>query len=89
MKTKVFAIYDHKASVYGTPFFMVNHAMAVRAFGDLAEDERTTVGKHPEDFTLYQVGEFDDGSGTLVDLNPKLDLGLATSFKKPGMSVVK
>lgn len=91
MKTKVFSVYDHKAAVYGTPFFMPNVAMAVRAFTDLVEDNRTMVSKHPEDFVLYQVGEFDDDRGVLNALDPKIDLGTASNFVKgvrePGLLV--
>lgn len=70
MKTNMYCVFDSKAAVYGVPFFMVNDAMAIRSFGDLANDDRTLVGKHPEDFTLYRVGYFDDSTGVSQSCEP-------------------
>lgn len=60
MKTIMYTIYDSKAQVYNKPFYMVNEQVAVRSFRDLANDPSSDVCKHPEDFTLWRVGEFED-----------------------------
>lgn len=70
MITRVFALFDSKAECYGTPFFMSNRNMAVRAFSDLAADRNTLVAKHSEDFTLFEVGSFDDATGVLAKQEP-------------------
>lgn len=70
MKTKVFALFDLKAAVYGTPFFMQNDAMAIRSFSDLVNDNQTMVNRHPEDFILHGVGQFDDEKGVLEGMTP-------------------
>lgn len=62
MKTNVYVVYDAKANVYGTPFFFQNDNLAMRAFGQLANDPATTVNRFPADFSLFRVGEFDDSS---------------------------
>lgn len=59
----MYSIFDTKAEHFNVPFFMPNQAMAQRAFNDLAVDPKTLVGKHPEDYMLYEVGEFDDITG--------------------------
>lgn len=63
MKLKVFSIFDVKAKVYSNPFFMPQSGQAMRAFGDLVVDEKSEVCRHPEDYSLFQVGEYDDNSG--------------------------
>jgi len=76
MKTKIFSVYDSKAECFGTPFFMPNRAMAIRVFSDLAKDKQSMVGKHREDFMLYEVGEFNDENGDVINQKP-VNLGIA------------
>ena len=63
MQTLAFSLYDMKTGIFGTPFFTVHPAHAVRSVADLAADLSTVVGRHPADYTLYQVGQFDDSTG--------------------------
>ena len=70
MKTNCFSIYDEKSETYGVPFFMLNNQMALRAFADLGADPETTIGKHPEDYKLYQIGVFDDSTSKLTHTQP-------------------
>lgn len=69
MKTRVFAIRDEKAEAFMAPFVMPAVGLALRAFSDLVNDAGSSVGKHPSDYQLYQIGEFDDSSGLLVASN--------------------
>lgn len=71
MQTYVFSLYDMKTGIYGTPFFSIHEAHAVRMVADLAADLSTVVGRHPADYTLYCLGRFDDATGMLAnDLSP-------------------
>lgn len=65
MVKNIYVIYDSKAGLYNTPFFMLNDAVALRSFTDLAQDKSTDVGRHPEDFTLYKIGLYDDVSADI------------------------
>ena len=66
MKLKMFAIYDVKADCYLTPFFFPANGQALRAFGDLANDSNSIIGRHPVDYKLCLVGEFDDSDGEFL-----------------------
>lgn len=66
MLTKVFAVFDTKSDSYGTPFFMPTRGMAIRAFADLVKDNSTTIARHPGDYKLCMIGEFDDAKGMLI-----------------------
>ena len=63
MKSLMFSVYDSCAGFYDRPFVSRDDASAVRAFGDIACDAEHPIGKHPEHYSLFRVGSFDDHSG--------------------------
>ena len=63
MIQKLYSVYDSAAEVFSPPFVCKTLGLALRMFEDLANDRNTTVGQHPADHTLFELGEFDDGSG--------------------------
>lgn len=67
MKSQVFTIYDIKASEHGQPFFSQNAATASRAVSTEVNNPQstTTFARFPDDFLLYQIGEFDSETGLL------------------------
>lgn len=83
MMTQIFAVYDSKACYFGTPFFMPSTGAAVRMFSDLANDARSMVNRHPSDFVLYCIGNFDDNSGMVIATSPHISLGLGADFVVP------
>lgn len=66
MKHKIFMVYDDKAKAYLPPFFLPEMGQATRAFADCVNDPGHQFGKHPEDYTLFCAGIFDDRAGTLA-----------------------
>ena len=81
MKLKVFAIYDSKAQAYMHPFYSNSIGQAVRMFEDASNDPKSQMCKHPGDFTLFHIGEYDDESGSFENVQAKQDLGTALSHK--------
>jgi len=65
MRVKVFAVYDIRAELFGSIFTFSHVGQAVRAFKDLANDRNSSVSRHPGDYKLAEIGEFDDVNGTL------------------------
>lgn len=82
MKLKAFSIYDTKALAYGVPFFMSSVGQATRAFADLSNDPQSMVFKHPTDFVLFEIGEFNDSDGVICSVSPYRNLGLGSDFKE-------
>lgn len=66
MKKKMYAIRDTKAEIYKQPTYFLTHGEAERAFKELANDREGIIGKNPEDFDLYYMGEFDDETGNII-----------------------
>lgn len=83
MKLKVFSVLDAKVGSFAAPFFMRSSAEALRAFHVAASDRESMISKHPEDFSLYLIGEFDDDTGALAPCTPE-NLGFAVSLLTKG-----
>ncbi|QXP08637.1 MAG: nonstructural protein [Arizlama microvirus] len=79
MNLRMFSIYDIKAESFMTPFFFPANGQAVRAFSDLANDKNTLVGRHPSDYKLCYIGDFDDDSAEFLP-SGVISLGFATDF---------
>ena len=82
MKHKVFTIYDSKAEHHFPPQFLQAPGQAIRYFEDEANNPESPIGKHPQDYSLFQIGEFDDDLGLLTPLVPIKSLGVAHEFIK-------
>lgn len=80
MKIGVFAVYDSKTGIYAQPNFLINKGAALRAWEDAANDQNSNIGKHPGDYTMFQIAEWDDESGTITMLPAKINLGNALEF---------
>lgn len=86
MILKAFSLLDTKTGMFNTPFFMAHTGQAIRACIDIGQDPNTTVGRHPADFSLVEIGHFDDQTGELVRGQP-LQLGTVASFLPARSSV--
>ncbi len=83
MQIQAFAIYDTKADAYLQPFFTNNKHTALRMFGDLVNDPNHQFAKHAGDYVLFQIGSYNDQTGTLEKLSANINLGLALEFQQP------
>lgn len=68
MITKVFSVFDAKMATFSTPFFEQTTASAVRSFRRWVNtpNENNMLFNNPEDFHLYEIGEFDNEKGELM-----------------------
>lgn len=73
---KIFSVYDSKSEAYGMPMFLRSVAEAIRSFTDAANSSDSMLAKHPADFTLFELGEYDQLSGVLTPLNTPRSLGV-------------
>lgn len=82
MKTQIFSVYDSKAEAFNTPMFVPSKGQAIRAFSDQVNETGSELNKHPEDYTLFCIGEFDSDTGTITPLSTPSSLGLAQEYIK-------
>lgn len=84
--SKMFSIYDSKTESFYPPFFCKHKGEALRMFADLAVDAKTNIGKYPADFTLFELGDFDESSAAFGVHKTPLSLGLAVEYAKNHLS---
>lgn len=73
MKMRLYSIFDSKLASFDRPFVMLTDAAAIRSFRDAVNDRsnpNNQWAKHPEDFSLFFVGEFEDDLGKLQGYTP-------------------
>jgi len=83
MKIEIFSIHDNKASAYLPPFNLPTTQMAVRTFTDTLNDPNHAFAKHPEDYTLFHIGTFDDSNAVIELKQSKVPIGNGTDFQSP------
>lgn len=59
---KLLSIYDKQAG-FNPPMVHASEGAAIRWFGEQCNDEKSPMHKHPEDFELMVIGEFDEYQG--------------------------
>lgn len=81
MKLNVYTIYDSKVKAYMQPFMAQTNGQALRMFADTVQDDKTVINKHPEDYTLFALGSYDDQTGKYENLETPQSLGVAIEYK--------
>ena len=83
MKHYIFAVYDSQAEAYGMPMFFKAKGEAVRAFEQqVNRQEDSMIAQYPQDFTLFEIGEFDSSTGLIVPLPTPASLGTGVEYRK-------
>lgn len=78
---KLYTVYDEKAEAFLPPFFVPAHGIALRAFQDCVNSKDHQFGKHPADYTLFYLGDWDDITCEF-DIGSRKSLGNGVEFKK-------
>lgn len=81
MTLNIYAIRDNQVDAFSQPFYSTTHGSALRAFADHVNEPGTPANKHPEDYQLYHLGEFDDATGELKPHKPAA-IGTAREYHK-------
>lgn len=65
----MYSLFDKKAGQYD-PAVLLGHSDGhmTRQLDEAFRGSKNTVEKYPDDYDLYQVGEFDQASGTVIAL---------------------
>lgn len=85
MKKLICAVYDTQAQVYGQPIFTPTKGTAIRAFTDEVNNkyETNNMYHHPEDFALFELGQYDDNEGAILALEIPVKILTAKDAKHP------
>jgi len=79
MILNICTVKDRAADAYGRPMFVPSTGVAIRSFSDEINrnNAENQLYNHPDDFDLYELGQFDDNTGlfTLHEQPKLLSLG--------------
>lgn len=78
----VCSVYDLKVKFFDMPMIFRNRGEAARSWSEIANHPTHSISKHPADFAMMIIGEFDDQTGLIDALPQSENLGLAAEFKK-------
>lgn len=81
MEKQLCSVFDSKAKVFSNPFVSTNNATALREFERAVNDRNTDLFNYPTDYSLYNLGVFDDNSGLITSHPEPQLLGLAVQYK--------
>lgn len=71
MLHKMFSVRDSKAETFHPPIYVKTHGEAERNFHATVNNEETTIGRYPDDYDLYYIGEYDDQTGKIKSETPQ------------------
>lgn len=75
---QIFAIRDRALGAYMQPWVAQTPGQATRMFQDELGSNESPMNKHPDDYDLYHIGEFNQDTGVLI---PKESAQLLASGK--------
>ena len=78
--SKIYAIKDQAIEAFSQPFFVQAQGQAVRMFMDETKNEQSQINRHPADFELWYIGEFDEQTGTVTAAPNVERVARATDF---------
>lgn len=81
MISKIFSVFDSKAEAYLPPMFVQSRGVAIRMFSSAVADEKHDFFRYPADYTLFELGQFDDSNAQFILHSTPVSLGLASEFK--------
>lgn len=78
---KMFTVYDSKAKAYLQPFHARQAGEAMRMFAKAANDVKHDFHKYGADYTLFEIGTWDEAKGQ-VEMHPgKINLGTGLEMR--------
>lgn len=74
MNKPLLAVKDRALDSFNAPFMQQTIAQGVRGFKDEinSDPERSNIAKHPDDYDLYHLGDYDEHEGKITPLQPAL-----------------
>lgn len=84
MISKVFSIFDTKGEAFCLPFYKQTKGLAIRDFTDAIKDPQSPYSKYPSEFIMYEIGEYDDSSGSLLNYEVNVLVGHGSDFINVG-----
>lgn len=79
MQLFIFTVYDSKLEAYLPPFFSQTRGIAIRDFTTAANDADHAFHRFGGDYSLFELGVFDQVKGVFSQHSAAINLGTALS----------
>lgn len=66
---KMYSIYDRKSKIHHPPNYCHNTAHAMRVFTSIFSQVEQVFNAYPEDFQIFEIGEWNDETGMVTSLD--------------------
>lgn len=80
MNSKFYSVHDQAAESYGMPVVQPSKGIAIRQFAEQVNDKTSFIGKHPGDFTLFELGTYDSETGKIIAHEAPMSCGNGVDF---------
>lgn len=80
MNLKVYSVYDDAVKSYMPPFFLKTKGEAARAWIKVVNDKSLRFHESPKDYTLFEIGEFNEDTGMITPHKAHESVGNAVQF---------
>lgn len=67
----IVAVRDRALGAFMNPFTVPSLGAAIRSFQDEANRADGEIYKHPDDYDLYKLGEYDEVTGRIAPCDPE------------------
>ncbi|AXH73361.1 MAG: nonstructural protein [Microviridae sp.] len=75
MRLMFMSVFDSKVGLFSPPFLVKTKGEAIRSFTDACKDPNLPFSKHPGDYRLYYLGDFDDNTAQVIGGSPEPLIG--------------
>jgi len=84
VKYNIYSVFDSKMASYGQLWCETRDAAAIRKFQDAVNENTPNNAwyKHPEDYSLFSLGVFDDDLGNIQKFDAPINLVTASALKE-------
>lgn len=72
MKIYLYAIKDRQMNAFMAPIALPTTGVAIRMLRDQVNDTNNALFKHPSDYSLWQLGHYDDATGEITNEQEKI-----------------
>jgi hypothetical protein len=70
-RKEIYTLYDTATKSYMNPIIAMAAGAVIRDLTEFAKDKSTTVGKHPEHYQLYKIGDWFEQKGIIESHAPE------------------
>lgn len=77
----IYAIHDSAVNAYNKPMFLQTDGQAIRLFSDEVNRKDSVIYQHPDQFTLFRIGKFNDANAEFGEEVPH-SLGNGTQYRQ-------